>query len=50
MGALIVGIVFVLFAVYAILPASIPFALLNWWEQVKVVLAGGIRFWLCLLV
>jgi hypothetical protein len=42
MGALIVGIVFVLFAVYAILPASLPFALLNWWEQVKVVLAGGI--------
>lgn len=42
MGALIVGIVFVLFAVYAVLPASLPFALLNWWEQVKVVLAGGI--------
>lgn len=42
MGALIVGIVFVLFAVYAILPASVPFALLNWWEQVKVVLAGGL--------
>lgn len=42
MGALIVGIVFVLFAVYAVLPASIPFALLNWWEQVKVVLAGGL--------
>ncbi|MCG8480851.1 MAG: hypothetical protein MI724_17285 [Spirochaetales bacterium] len=42
MGALIVGIVFLLFAVYAVLPASIPFALLNWWEQVKIVLAGGI--------
>jgi hypothetical protein len=42
MGALIVGILFVLFAVYAVLPASLPFALLNWWEQVKVVLAGGI--------
>jgi len=42
MGALIVGIVFVLFAVYAVLPATIPFALLNWWEQVKVVLAGGL--------
>lgn len=42
MGALVVGIVFVLFAVYAILPASLPFALLNWWEQVKIVLAGGI--------
>ena len=42
MGALIVGIVFVLFAVYSVLPASVPFALLNWWEQVKVVLAGGI--------
>jgi len=42
MGALIVGIVFILFAVYSILPASLPFALLNWWEQVKVVLAGGI--------
>ncbi|MFP4153775.1 MAG: hypothetical protein ACLFSV_13100 [Alkalispirochaeta sp.] len=42
MGALIVGIVFVLFAVYAILPASVSFAVLNWWEQVKIVLAGGI--------
>jgi hypothetical protein len=42
MGALIVGIVFILFAVYAILPASLPFALLNWWEQVKIVLAGGL--------
>ncbi len=42
MGALIVGIVFILFAVYSILPASLPFAVLNWWEQVKVVLAGGI--------
>lgn len=42
MGALIVGIVFVLFAVYAVLPASVSFALLNWWEHVKVVLAGGL--------
>ncbi len=42
MGALIVGIVFVLFAVYAVLPRSISFALLGWWEQVKVVLAGGV--------
>ena len=42
MGAMIFGIVFVLFAVYAVLPATLPFALLNWWEQVKVVLAGGI--------
>lgn len=42
MGALLVGIAFVLFAVYAILPASLPFALLNWWEQVKIVLAGGL--------
>lgn len=42
MGALLVGIVFVLFAVYAMLPATVPFAVLNWWEQVKIVLAGGI--------
>ncbi len=42
MGAMIFGIVFVLFAVYAVLPETLPFALLNWWEQVKVVLAGGI--------
>ncbi len=42
MGALLVGIVFVLFAVYAILPTSLSFAFLGWWEQVKVVLAGGI--------
>jgi hypothetical protein len=42
MGALIVGIVFVLFAIYAVLPESLSFALLNWWDQVKVVLAGGI--------
>ena len=42
MGALLVGIVFVLFAIYAVLPTSISFALLGWWEQVKVVLAGGI--------
>lgn len=42
MGAMIFGIVFVLFAIYAVLPATLPFALLNWWEQVKVVLAGGI--------
>ncbi len=42
MGALIVGILFVLFAVYAVLPASVSFALLNWWEQVRIVLAGGL--------
>lgn len=42
MGALLVGIVFVLFAIYAMLPATVPFAVLNWWEQVKIVLAGGI--------
>lgn len=42
MGALLVGIVFVLFAVYAVLPATVPFAFLNWWDQVKVVLAGGL--------
>jgi hypothetical protein len=42
MGAMVFGIVFVLFAVYAVLPASLPFALLNWWDQVKVVLAGGL--------
>jgi hypothetical protein len=42
MGALVVGIVFVLLAVYAVLPTSIPFAVLGWWEQVKVVLAGGL--------
>jgi hypothetical protein len=39
---MVFGIVFVLFAVYAVLPASLPFALLNWWDQVKVVLAGGL--------
>ena len=42
MGALIVGLIFILFAVYAVLPESVPFAVLNWWEQVKVVLAGGL--------
>lgn len=42
MGALIVGLIFTLFAVYAVLPQSVSFAVLNWWEQVKVVLAGGL--------
>lgn len=42
MGALIVGLIFMLFAVYAVLPETVPFAVLNWWEQVKVVLAGGL--------
>lgn len=42
MGAMVFGIVFVLFAIYAVLPATLPFALLNWWDQVKVVLAGGL--------
>lgn len=42
MGALIVGIVFVLFAVYAVLPPTVPLAYLNWWPQVQVVLAGGV--------
>ena len=41
MGALIVGLIFMLFAVYTVLPESVPFAVLNWWEQIKVVLAGG---------
>ena len=42
MGALIVGLIVMFFAVYAVLPESVPFAALNWWEQVKVVLAGGL--------
>ena len=42
MGALVVGILFIVAAVYAVLPASVPFAVLNWWEHVKVVLAGGL--------
>lgn len=42
MVALIIGIVFVLFAVYSVLPESIGFALLNWWEEVVIVLKGGV--------
>ncbi|SIP86811.1 hypothetical protein SAMN05920897_10113 [Alkalispirochaeta americana] len=42
MGAMVFGVALVLFAVYAVLPASVPFAVLNWGEQVLVVLAGGV--------
>lgn len=40
MVALIVGIVFVLFAVYSVLP--IPSWGLNWWHEVLLFLRGGV--------
>ena len=39
MVALLVGLIFILFAVYSILP--FPWAL-NWWEEVLLVLQGAI--------
>lgn len=39
MVALIVGLIFVLFAVYSVLPFSWS---LNWWQPVLEVLKGGI--------
>ncbi|MBN2051363.1 MAG: hypothetical protein JW760_13000 [Spirochaetales bacterium] len=40
MTALLIGILFILFAVFAVLPGS-PVGL-GWWEEVLLVLKGGI--------
>ncbi len=42
MVALIVGLVFILFAVYAALPESLSWAVLNWWDDILLVLRGGL--------
>ncbi len=39
MVALLIGLLFILFAVYSVLPFSWS---LNWWEPVLAVLKGGI--------
>lgn len=41
MKALLAGLVFILFAVYAVLPPSL-FGYLNWWDDVLQVLRGAV--------
>ena len=41
MKALFAGLVFILFAVYAVLPPSL-FGYLNWWNEVLAVLKGAV--------